>query len=262
MEENFSQTPKRKRSPGIITPIKIPKFSFPTKITKTKVVTKQNPHPDRNQKLFIKIKDKMFLLKHSGLAKSSRKFRPKILAKITLSPNPRVTQLEPKINQNKRRISDNFQEKLKIFQQKETSSPAAPLTKSTSPTQTARKVKSTITPDLKPETREKMPEVMNLCHQTTHHNFFETKLEKLIKPEVMNPARPPPIFPHNFNPPRSHPDTSAADQSWSRSQNSKIQNSGGKFPPDQSDSRSNFTWARTQSDWTAPISRIKTQNQN
>jgi hypothetical protein len=68
-------------------------------------------------------------MKHNGLAKSTRKVRPKISAKITLpqtNPNTEVTQLEPKPNPTNRRKSDNFQEKLKIFQQQETSTPAPP----------------------------------------------------------------------------------------------------------------------------------------
>ena len=81
---------------------------------------------------------------------------------------------------------------MKFFKDKETSSLAAPLTKPTSAPKTARKaeIKSKITSDYKQETREKMPEVTNL-YENANLKTIETKVEKLLKPEVSNPARPP-----------------------------------------------------------------------
>ena len=197
-------------------------------------------------------------MKHNGLAKSTRKVRPKISAKITLpqtNPKTEVTQLEPKPNPNNRRKSDNSQEKLKIFQQQETSMPDPPLTKSKSTTPTERNNKSTITTDLKPETRDKVPETMKLYQLTNHQENLETKSKKLTKPKVMKPARPP-ARPDQFsstrNPPTSHSTTSATNQSWCRNANSSIQNSGGKSPPNQSESRTANNWAKRNSDWTAP----------
>ena len=79
------------------------------------------PTRTETKKLFIKIENKMFLLKHIGLAKTTRKVRQKNSAKITLSQNPRTSQLKPK-EQKINNISGNCQEKLKFFNHKETSS--------------------------------------------------------------------------------------------------------------------------------------------
>ena len=114
-------------------------------------------------------------------------FQPKSPSPQT-PEHPNLKPKEKKIN----KISGNCQEKLKFFEHKETSSLAAPLTKPTPATKTARKaeIKSKTTPDFNQETIEKIPEVTNL-YQNTYLKTIETKIEIFLKPEVMNPARPP-----------------------------------------------------------------------
>jgi hypothetical protein len=153
---------------------------------------------------------------------------------------------------------------MKLFEEKKTSSLAAPSTKPTNATTIARisDIKSKITPNCKKEPR-KLPEVKNLQKNT---NLKTKKIENL-KPTMSNTAHLPahPIkFQGKFNPPTKPPNrtfsTSATDQSQNRNKFFKIQNSGGKYPPNQSESDKISSWAKTDSDWTAPGSNPKTQN--
>jgi hypothetical protein len=77
-------TPKRKRSPGIVTPLKIPRLNFPANKSKIPQKTKRkNPNPHKDQQLFVKIDSKLTLIKHNDLA-TSRKLNTKKSAKIPL----------------------------------------------------------------------------------------------------------------------------------------------------------------------------------
>ena len=121
-------TPKRKRSPGLETPLKIPRLLFLAKepeIPPKK--TRKNPHPHKNQQMFVKIDSKLVLLKHKGLAPSTRKSKPKKPPKSPISSTylQIPTNLQDQLTNppNPRRRSDHhhhFEEKLRIFQQEKT----------------------------------------------------------------------------------------------------------------------------------------------
>jgi hypothetical protein len=118
-------TPKRKRSPGLETPLKIPRLKFLTKepeIPPKK--TRKNPHPNKNQQMFVKIDSKLVLLKHKGLAPSTRKAKIKKSPKSPISSTnlqiPANLQDQPTNPPNPRRRSNYFEEKIRIFQQEQT----------------------------------------------------------------------------------------------------------------------------------------------
>ena len=123
-------TPKRKRSPQDkpkVTP-KFPRLQLPTlkqpNLEKTKPEKihphKPNPHPHWNQNQFVKIDAQLQLLKHSGLAKTTKKIKtkpkpnPLETTKPTHHQEPTVT---PTPTNPQRRPSNNFTKLAKIFQQ-------------------------------------------------------------------------------------------------------------------------------------------------
>ena len=102
-------TPKRKRNQTTETPMKIPRLSTNPnpklenpKLRKLKPTRNPpNPHPQRNQQIFLKIDKEIHLIKHRGLATSSRNLKkPKIL-EPTQETNPTHPDQPTQENQQK-----------------------------------------------------------------------------------------------------------------------------------------------------------------
>ena len=120
-------TPKRKRSPqdNPKENQKFPKLILPTlkkpnQEPKPKTnPLKPNPHPHWNQQEFVKFEGKILLLKHTGLAKTTKKSKPK--------PKPNTVETNPPTHHKPavtfqpstplRKISKNFTQLAKMFQQ-------------------------------------------------------------------------------------------------------------------------------------------------
>jgi hypothetical protein len=79
--------------------------------------------------MFVKIDSKLVLLKHKGLAPSTRKSKPKKPLKSPISSTslqiPTNLQDQPTNPPNPRRRSDHFEEKLRIVQQEKTQKSAS-----------------------------------------------------------------------------------------------------------------------------------------
>jgi hypothetical protein len=116
-------TPKRKRSPTKKTQMKTPRLVFTTnpenpKPLKTKPNRKPtNPHPNKNQQIFVKIDKEVHLIKHKGLATSTRKPNPKnpptpeqIQETKQIPPTQPTNPCPPK------KINKNFTDLIKMFQ--------------------------------------------------------------------------------------------------------------------------------------------------
>ena len=122
-----SFTPKRKRSPQktqIETP-KIPRLTLeklkkpnPEPNPKPKPV-KPNPHPHLNQQQFVTVDSKLVLIKHQGLAKTTKKRnqKPKPNPVETTPPKPQKPVPETRPSTPKRLPSKNFTQLAKMFQQ-------------------------------------------------------------------------------------------------------------------------------------------------
>ena len=78
----------------------------------------KNPHPNFNQKVFVKIEENLELLKHLGPQTSTRKYLKKNLHQKNTLPPPAPTP------QPARRRSQNFTELLAMFSKKDAPTPS------------------------------------------------------------------------------------------------------------------------------------------
>jgi hypothetical protein len=119
-------TPKRKRSPKknqVETP-KFPRLTLENQKKPNHVPNprnkplKPNPHPHCNQKQFVKIDTKLQLIKHQGLAITTKKKRPKIETnRLETKPvTPKKPIVETKPSTPRRFPSKDFTQLAKMFQ--------------------------------------------------------------------------------------------------------------------------------------------------
>jgi hypothetical protein len=162
-----------------VTPLKIPRLNFPAKKPKIQKQSKRKkPHPHKDQKLFVKIESKLTLIKHNGLATSSRKIKHKNSAKNPLlqtNLQTPITPLDQPTNpNNQRRRSENFEEKLRLFQHPN-SSPRTSPNKSTTSTDLENK---------KPETKSQHTQAKQ------QQNLKETSKKSTVVKEIFQQPSP------------------------------------------------------------------------
>ena len=174
----------------------------PHKQEKITLPRKKNPHPNFNQQEFVKIDQKLILLKHRGLATSTRRksLNPKKIPKQEPNPTGRESPNVPLQNippppKPQRRKSENFSALLDYFNSRENppTSPPPPPSKKSLKTVTNlpedRHQENSTRKSLEPGNECKKE--MNLKLMPPHELSQKKIHQKSPKPSMVNPNPAP-----------------------------------------------------------------------
>jgi hypothetical protein len=126
-----------------------------------------NPHPHKNQQIFVKFGQEVHLLKHRGLLTTTRKPKPKKISKPEPTQETQPThQVQPTTPCPRRKVSENFTEIFKMFNKANPSTQQEP----GKPVPTSRPVKS----KPKDTNLRKPKKVKKLISSHCHHQQDET----------------------------------------------------------------------------------------